>query len=335
MNEIVKKFQEDFPEFVQEMKNSCHHFSPKKPNPFHIEGSIWAHTMMVAKKAHDMKFPKLLQYVSLLHDIGKPACRSVDEEKGRSRFFGHEPVSAFLALDILKFYGFSEKDIIHAFQLIALHTEPFKLEPVTFSQKLTNNPRLFQNLMLISKADSEGRFTIVPKEHKDHFIEISKERIFSENILTVTLMVGLPCSGKSILVEKIKTDKDIIVCRDDIIMEIGIGKTYNEKYNTIDNHAVNNLFEKRKREAIKSGKNVIFDLTNLSQKDRRKILKGFDNYKKKAIVNLVGMKELLKRNINRYKKTGKFIYPEVYDRMMRKFYPPMYDQFDEIEWILN
>ena len=53
MYEIVTKFQLDYPELVKLMKESNHHFSEGNLNPYHLEGDIWCHTMMVCLMAKD------------------------------------------------------------------------------------------------------------------------------------------------------------------------------------------------------------------------------------------------------------------------------------------
>ena len=85
-----------------------------QPPEFHPEGDVFEHTMLMLRH---MAFPDpLLGWSVLLHDVGKPLTRSV-EESGRIRFFGHEEKGAELAGTILERFGFSAGDretIIHA-----------------------------------------------------------------------------------------------------------------------------------------------------------------------------------------------------------------------------
>ena len=85
-----------------------------QPPEFHPEGDVFEHTMLMLRHT---AFPDLLLGWSvLLHDIGKPLTRSV-EESGRIRFFSHEEKGAELAEEILKRLEFPEEDtavIVHA-----------------------------------------------------------------------------------------------------------------------------------------------------------------------------------------------------------------------------
>ena len=85
-----------------------------QPPEYHPEGDVFEHTMIMLKH---MVFPDpLLAWSVLLHDVGKPLTRSV-EESGRIRFFGHEEKGAEMVPSILKRFGFQEKEIaiiVHA-----------------------------------------------------------------------------------------------------------------------------------------------------------------------------------------------------------------------------
>ncbi len=65
-----------------------------QPPEFHPEGDVWVHTVMMLNELRDPS-PELALAV-LLHDIGKPATRTVDAD-GRIRFMGHAQVGADMA----------------------------------------------------------------------------------------------------------------------------------------------------------------------------------------------------------------------------------------------
>ena len=85
-----------------------------QPPEFHPEGDVFEHTMLMLRH---MVFPDLLLGWSvLLHDVGKPLTRSV-EESGRIRFFSHEEKGAVMAEEILRRFEFPEQEIsviVHA-----------------------------------------------------------------------------------------------------------------------------------------------------------------------------------------------------------------------------
>ena len=65
-------------------------------NPCHCWGG-WEHTIHAVEAA---PADLILWLTMLLHDIGKPVCKSTDE-KGVDHFYGHPAVSAKLADQIL------------------------------------------------------------------------------------------------------------------------------------------------------------------------------------------------------------------------------------------
>ena len=70
----------------------------------------------------------------------------------------------------------------------------------------------------------------------------------------------------------------------------------------------------------------------MSRKSRRKSIGNLPkDYNKKAIVFLPTLTEIIKRNEARAKE-GKTVPQGAIGKMVKAFYPPMYDEFDEIEW---
>ncbi|MCH8528446.1 MAG: CCA tRNA nucleotidyltransferase [Kiritimatiellae bacterium] len=66
----------------------------EQPPEWHPEGDVWTHTVMMLNEL-TCPSPRLALAV-LLHDIGKPATRTVDAD-GRIRFMGHAQVGARMA----------------------------------------------------------------------------------------------------------------------------------------------------------------------------------------------------------------------------------------------
>lgn len=68
----------------------------------------------------------LLKYAILIHDIGKPAARSIDA-KGRIHFYRHEKISADMALKINRRLRFSNQEQQFADFIIRHHLRPLSL----------------------------------------------------------------------------------------------------------------------------------------------------------------------------------------------------------------
>src|SRR5690606_28846110 len=111
-----------------------------------------------------------------------------------------------------------------------------------------------------------------------------------------TLLIGLPGSGKSTWRNQNAMGKNV-VCRDDIILEMGNGKKYSEAYKTVDGSKVNAELKARWESHLRNREDVILDMTNLVKSHRNEMLQRLPKtYKRKAIIFLCGWKELMKRN---------------------------------------
>lgn len=80
------------------------------------------------------------------------------------------------------------------------------------------------------------------------------------------MMVGLPASGKSELALKLSSEYNAEIMSSDSVRIELFGKDY--KYNRDDNHKVFSTLHSKLENALKSGKNVIYDATNIKVKTR-------------------------------------------------------------------
>lgn len=79
----------------------------EQPPEFHPEGDVLTHTLLLLRHLACADFR--VAWSALLHDIGKPAARSVDGE-GRIRFFSHETIGAELCNAVFERLRFSAAD---------------------------------------------------------------------------------------------------------------------------------------------------------------------------------------------------------------------------------
>jgi predicted kinase len=149
---------------------------------------------------------------------------------------------------------------------------------------------------------------------------------------TVTLLVGPPACGKSTWVENNKYDHKI-VSRDEVVMGLAGDISYTEAFDTVDHKKVDQLNNHNLSTMIVNEQSFIVDQTNMSRKSRRKILSQVgNNYWKKAVVFAIGYEEIFRRRIER---KDKVIPDYVMKNMIGNFMVPMYDEFDEIEWVFD
>lgn len=99
-------------------------------NPYHEEGSVYVHTMMVVEylvnEFEGIRIETLV--AAYLHDVGKIHTRTIDKEtnKVKVRFFGHHGRSLFEVIDILKrikseVFGFQTLNIEMVLYMINFH----------------------------------------------------------------------------------------------------------------------------------------------------------------------------------------------------------------------
>ena len=309
-------------DLVEKMKSTDHSYDRDNLNPYHLEGDVWTHTVMVYNEAVKRGFNKLVQISALFHDIGK-IDTAVRNENKRVSFRGHAGISAFKSLDYLKYFNLNRKEIITIFQMIAFHDIIFHdLEKISAMV----DSDLLENIINLSICDRAGRVTdcssldqIIDYKVKDYKIEKN------DSEKEIIMLIGLPASGKSSFLK----DKDgFVISRDRIIHDLG-GDNYNLAYNTVDMKLVDIELSKQKQQGLSFNK-VYVDMTNMTKKRRNSLLNLYKNYKKTAIVFLVPFQELIKR-----KRINKNISEDVYLMMMKSFTPPTYDDFDQIDFIID
>ena len=92
----------------------------EQPPQFHPEGDVFIHTrLMLSLLKNDPSIDLVLSV--LLHDIGKPATYSFDEEADRIRFNGHDKLGAEMSDQILRELKFSNSIIEDVVQMVANH----------------------------------------------------------------------------------------------------------------------------------------------------------------------------------------------------------------------
>jgi len=85
-------------------------------NKFH-KFDVWNHTIRCVDEISKGK--TILRFAALLHDVGKPGVREINEKTGQFCFHGHEDASATIADAWLQEFKFSTKDkekIVHLVQ---------------------------------------------------------------------------------------------------------------------------------------------------------------------------------------------------------------------------
>ncbi len=144
---------------------------------------------------------------------------------------------------------------------------------------------------------------------------------------TLTLLVGVPGSGKTTWANNNHKENEVVLSSDLIRKEL-----FNDETNQENNKLVFTTLYKRARNLIKQGKSVIIDATNVTIKDRARALNNFANFNviKVAIVFKTATDICKFRDKNRTRTVGE----EVIDKFTEKFINPTKEEgFDEIIYI--
>lgn len=163
MHKLITWFQLNYPEIRDELKSCMHNFDDTNLNPYHLESDCWSHTMMVCKIAQIENYNKVVQIAALLHDIGKPFVRKVNIKNNHVQFFGHEIVSAYMSIEIVKKMldekMITKDEAVEIILLVALHSTFYKEKNIiNLFNIFKNHKTLFIHLIELSKCDHLGRF---------------------------------------------------------------------------------------------------------------------------------------------------------------------------------
>lgn len=132
----------------------------------------------------------------------------------------------------------------------------------------------------------------------------------------VYMMIGMPGSGKSYESEKIAKEENVIYLSSDKLRK----ELFGDESVQQDPHLVFSELERRLKDAISQGKNVVYDATNVSRKRRIAFIKQF---KKSceiiAYVFLTPFEICVERDKSRVRTVGK----DVITRMYKNFQMPL------------
>lgn len=347
-HKILEIFYREHPELVKTMNNVSHNASDTDLSPHHLEGSIWTHTLMVFNYACDKNYPLVVKLAALLHDLGKTKTKNdrFHDKTGtlRRSFIGHDGVSFYMCLDVLKSYKqfITDDEAKTVAKLVALHSTFYKKHNV--HEMFAGESDFLGYLSQLATADAMGRICSDDRNGFQQYFDYTTnvEKQLTENQPVLTVLIGVPCSGKSTYIENLmnsyqnEQDKPVIISSDNIIETLD-GADYNEKFKSADFEQVQEQMMKEFNNAVKQRKHIIVDRTNTSKKSRKRFVSVIkqrkNNYFAKAVVFCTSLKEIERRNDYREHTQKKRIPEYVIHDMMKSFSFPLLDEFDKIEMI--
>lgn len=140
-------------------------------NPWHCH-DVWEHTLAAVEAApRDL----VLRLTMLMHDIGKPSCRTTGED-GVDHFYKHAAVSTQLANEMLRRLKFDHDTIEQVAELVAHHDAELAPRGRVLRRWLhkIGEERLFQ-LLEVKRADNMGQHPDMVKERLAELEEIKRK----------------------------------------------------------------------------------------------------------------------------------------------------------------
>lgn len=332
--ELLQFFYKEFPDLVKAMSESDHNLDPDNTNPHHAEGSIWTHTCMTLGCADYYGASFKARLTLLLHDIGKPYARFVED--GKVKFYGHEGASFYLAGRVLEKLNVPVSERGDILTMIYHHTSLFKYNQDNILQNFSGLEHLWDDLVMVHRCDALGRIS-GPDAHRMPIDFETRMHVIKTMLPTykempegkrVVFMVGPPASGKSHAAKSVESLGYKLLG-----IDVNLERVAQEKGLTYSDVWRDNVGECEKQfnqdldEAIRNNLNIVIDKTNMSKKNRNKLLNRLRGYVKVAIVMATPLEVILERNKNR---VGKSVPESVIKQMILNFTLPNRHDFDSV-----
>ncbi len=171
--DILRQYPDVFCQFWPELGPLV---TLEQNNPWHCWGG-WEHTIHAVEAAPP---DLMLRLTMLLHDIGKPNCKSTDEN-GIDHFYGHPAVSAKLADQMLRALKFDNRTRERVVTLVEHHDVQIPCRDRSIRKWLGRlGPETFFQLLEVKRADGMGQaYELV----KDRLAELEEMKTKAEELV--------------------------------------------------------------------------------------------------------------------------------------------------------
>ena len=289
--------------------------------------------------------------------------------EGLSAHLSIEPLRNLLNLGVI-----NEKEMENTLRIISMHGSLFdniseddemKKPNKVFEKFQKDEVELFEAFISQVKCDSLGRFFVSKDGRKNNAYRLGSEIFTKEQFLEfhngekenfqnikntdrpyIEVLIGVPGSGKSTyLANKVYTPENapVVISRDNELMKYAdnnnIEGTYSEIWKKLtdeDQKNVDKELEKTFNNTFKQKRNMVVDMTNMSNKAQRKWTNKVNApklYSSIATIFATSYDEVYRRLEKREKETGKAIHNFVIKNMMKGFMVPNYSNFEKITYI--
>lgn len=194
-------------------------------NPWHCWGG-WEHTIHTVEGA---PADAILRLTMLLHDIGKPACKSTDEN-GVDHFYGHPAVSARLADEMLRALKFDNRTRERVVLLVECHDKQLLPRERIIRRWLSRlGPEAFFQLLEVKRADSMGQ---APEKVQDRLTELDEINTWAKQILAqrqCLTLKDLAVDGRDVIAAGIKPGPKVGQVLNRLLEQVLSGELSNER----------------------------------------------------------------------------------------------------------
>lgn len=293
-----------------------------------------------------------LRFTALFHDAAKPLTTQIEHGTGRISSPKHAVKGEHLTRQVLRDLECDLKTREEIARLVRFHGRPaFLSEQDSPTNEVIRMSWLVSNrlLYLFAVADTRGRHTqsmdrpeenllywkLLAEEHacytnsfrftNDHarflFFTRSNPDLsytpYEQYSCTVTVLSGLPGSGKDTWLKQHGKQALPVVSLDDIRIELGIDPTDNQG-------TVVQLARERCRELLRSGTSFAFNATNLLRQTRQRWIGLFADYQ--ARVELVYLEPVFKRLLQQNQQRRHPVPEQVIRKLATKCEPPTWTE---------
>lgn len=155
---MTKVFLPEFDIMMKTVQNNPHHFL-----------SVGEHTLLAMQK---VKPQKALRLAMLFHDMGKPVCRTTDED-GVDHFYGHQEKSREISKEVLKRLKFDNDTIDRVGRLVLWHDLQIETGQKYMRRAMNRlGEDIFPDIFEIKRADAEAQSSYKKKEKEENLQEL-------------------------------------------------------------------------------------------------------------------------------------------------------------------
>ncbi|MCI8423023.1 MAG: HD domain-containing protein [Lawsonibacter sp.] len=199
--------------------------SLEQHNPWHCWGG-WEHTIRAVEAA---PAELVLRLTMLLHDIGKPACKSTDEN-GIDHFYGHPAAGAGLAEEMLRALKFDNRTRERVVTLVEHHDVQLPLRAQVVRRWLNRlGPEAFFQLLAVKQADGMGQAHGLVK---DRLAQLDEMRAKAEEIVAqgqCFALKDLAVNGRDVIAAGVSPGPEVGRVLSMLLEQVVSGVTPNER----------------------------------------------------------------------------------------------------------